>query len=67
VARAADTPLFGKDDYDEVAIQGNDCWVGVEFDTLLDAKVSVPVWTKKLDPIENAGFRQTCLSCVGQR
>jgi hypothetical protein len=43
VARAADTPLFGKDDYDEVDIQGNDCWVGVEFDTLLDAKVSVPL------------------------
>jgi hypothetical protein len=22
---------------------------------------------KKLDPIENAGFQQTCLSCAGQR
>ena len=22
---------------------------------------------KKLDPIENAGFRKTCLSCAGQR
>jgi hypothetical protein len=43
VARAFDTPLFGKDDYDAVDIQGNDCWVGVEFDTLLDAKVSVPL------------------------
>jgi hypothetical protein len=43
VARASDTPLFGKDDYDAVDIVGNDCWVGVEFDTLLDAKVSVPL------------------------
>ena len=43
VSRAADSPLFGNDDYDPIEIQNNDCWVGVEFDTLLDASVAVPL------------------------
>jgi hypothetical protein len=43
VARAADMPLFGKDDYDPVEIKGHDCWVGFELDTLLDASISVPL------------------------
>ncbi|HEV3330654.1 MAG TPA: hypothetical protein VG096_06725 [Bryobacteraceae bacterium] len=43
VARAADSPLFGKDDYDPVEIKNHGCWVGFELDTLLDASISVPL------------------------
>src|SRR5215472_12362711 len=43
ISRAADSPLFGKDDYDAVEIHANECWVGVELDTLLDASVAVPL------------------------
>lgn len=43
VSRAADSPLFGKDDYDSVEIKNNECWIGVEVDTLLDASASVPL------------------------
>jgi hypothetical protein len=43
VARAADSPLFGKDAYDPVEIKGHDCWVGFELDALLDASVFVPL------------------------
>lgn len=41
VLRAAVTPLFGKDDYDAVEIKNNECWIGVEIDTLLDASAAV--------------------------
>ena len=43
VAKADDSPLFGSDDYDPVKIAGNECWVGFELDTLLDARVAVPL------------------------
>jgi hypothetical protein len=43
VARAADSPLFGKDDYDPVVITNRDCWVGFELDALLDSSISVPL------------------------
>ena len=43
VARAADSPLFGKDDYDSVEIKNNDCWAGFALDTLIDANISVPL------------------------
>ena len=41
VSRAADSPLFGNGDFDAVEIKDNDCWIGVELDTLLDASVGV--------------------------
>jgi hypothetical protein len=43
VSRAADSPLFGQDNYDAVEIRNNECWVGVELDTLLDTSVAVPL------------------------
>ena len=45
VARAADSPLFGKDNFDPVEIGGKskECWVGFELDTLLDVSVAVPL------------------------
>ncbi len=43
VARSADSPLFGSDDYDPIEIDGDDCWVSFELDTLLDASVAVPL------------------------
>ena len=43
VARSADSPLFGSDDYDPIEIDSNDCWVSFELDTLLDASVTVPL------------------------
>jgi hypothetical protein len=43
VARAADSPLFGKDNYDSVDINNKECWVGFELDTMLDANVAIPL------------------------
>ena len=44
VARAADSPLFGSDNYDAVEIaKDGECWVSFELDTLLDATVAVPL------------------------
>ncbi len=43
VSRDADSPLFGNDDYDPIAINKSECWVSFELDTLLDASVAVPL------------------------
>jgi len=43
VARASNSPLFGKDDYDPIEIKSNECWVSLELDTLLDATVAAPL------------------------
>ncbi len=43
VARQADSPLFSEDDYDPIAISGDECWVSFELDTLLDASVAAPL------------------------
>ncbi len=43
VSRAADSPLFGDDDYDAIEIAANECWVAFELDTLLDASVAAPL------------------------
>jgi hypothetical protein len=44
VARNADSPLFGSDDYDPITIADDgECWVSFELDTLLDASVAVPL------------------------
>ena len=43
VCRAADSPLFGEDDYDPVEIKNNECWIGFEVDALLDASIAVPL------------------------
>jgi len=33
----------------------------------MPARILISRMDKKLDPIENAGFQQTCLNCAGQR
>ena len=44
VAREADSPLFGSDDFDtDVTVGKGECWISFELDTLLDAKVGVPL------------------------
>jgi hypothetical protein len=43
VARSADSPLFGKDDCDPVAIGANECWVSFELGTSLGGGVAVPL------------------------
>lgn len=43
VARSADSPLFGKDDCDPVAIEANECWVSFELGTSLGGGVAIPL------------------------
>ena len=43
ISREADSPLFGKDDYDSIDIKPNQCWAAFELDTLLGASVTVPL------------------------
>ena len=43
VARSADSPLLGDDDYDPVVINANECWVSFELDTSLSGSVEVPL------------------------
>lgn len=43
ISRASDSPLFGPDDYDPVAINGNDCWAAFELDTTLGVSAALPL------------------------
>jgi hypothetical protein len=44
LARKADSPLFGHDDYDPVIIASEgECWASFELDTLLDTSIAVPL------------------------
>ena len=43
VSRRADSPLFGKDNYDPIAIEGNECWVSFSLNTSLSTHVAAPL------------------------
>jgi hypothetical protein len=43
VARASNSPLLGRDDYDPIVIAPNQCWLSFELDAALEVGVAVPL------------------------